>query len=91
MKTYAGVKRRAEPSQIEIEDLMLARQRKQNKLSTLCDPSPFRAVCKKGTMITAQCNGKYITWNASDFKVLHLQAQNITEEGEEHKRTLKIK
>jgi len=27
MKTYAGVKRRAEPSQIEIEDLVLARQR----------------------------------------------------------------
>ena len=31
-------------------------------------------------MITARHNGKYV---ASHFKVLHPQAQNITEEGEE--------
>ena len=34
-------------------------------------------------MITVQRNGKYISWNASHIKVLHPQAQNITEEGEE--------
>ena len=83
MKMYADVKRRAEPSQIEMEDLVLARQRKQNKLTTPYDPSPFRVVRKKGTMITAQRNGKYITRNASHFKVLHPQAQTIIEEGEE--------
>ena len=83
MKMYADVKRRAEPSQIEMEDLVLARQRKQNKLTTPYDPSPFRVVRKKGTMITAQRNGKYITRNASHFKALHPQAQTIIEEGEE--------
>ena len=49
---------------------MLARQRKQNKLSTPFDPRPFRVMCKKDTMITACRSGKYITCNTSQFKIL---------------------
>ena len=70
MKVYADAKSRAKPSEIAISDLVLVRQRKQNKLSTPFDPSPFRVVRKKGTMITACRNGKYITRNASHFKLV---------------------
>jgi len=64
------------------DDLVLVRQRKQNKFSTPYNPSPFRVVRKKGFMITAQLNGKYITRNAYHFKVLHPELQEITVEGE---------
>ena len=50
---------------------MLAHQKKQNKLSTPYDPRPFRVIRKKGTMITACRNGKYLTRNASHFKKVH--------------------
>ena len=63
-------KSRAKPSQIGVNDLVLVKQRKQNKLSTPFDPSPFRVVRKKGTMITACRNGKYITRNTSHFKAI---------------------
>ena len=71
MKNYADVKRRTAVSDVNIDDLVLVRQRKQNKLSTPYDRSPFHVVRKKGTMITAQRNGKYLTRNASHFKILH--------------------
>ena len=69
MKAYADAKARAAPSKITVGDLVLARQKKQNKLSTPLDPRPFRVVRKKGTMVTACWNGKYITRNISHFKL----------------------
>ena len=69
MKAYADAKARATPSEIAIGDLVLARQRKQNKLSTPFDPRPFRVIRKKGTMVTACRSGKYITRNTSHFKL----------------------
>lgn len=44
IKVYADSKSRAKPSKIEISDLILVRQRKQNKLSTPFNPSPFCVV-----------------------------------------------
>ena len=38
---------------------------------------------KKGTMITAQWNGKYLSRNASHFKILHPELQESTEERKE--------
>lgn len=72
MKVNADAKSRAKPSKIEINDLVLVRQRKQNKLSVPFDPSPFCVVRKKETMITECRNGKYITCNASHFKVVNM-------------------
>ncbi len=76
MKEQADLKRRARPSQLKIDDTVLARQRKQNKLSTRFDPNPFQVVKKKGTMITTCRNGKYITRNISHFKVIDLASQD---------------
>ena len=58
MKENADKSSKAKVSNIEIGDL---HQRKQNKLSTKFDSSPFRLVRKKGTMITAVRRGKYVT------------------------------
>ena len=70
MKAYADEKPRATPSKIAVGDSVLARQRKQNKLSTPFDPRPFHVMRKRGTMITACQSGKYITRNASQFKIV---------------------
>ncbi len=79
MKEQADLKRRARPSQLKIGDTVLARQRKQNKLSTRFDPNPFQVKKKIGTMITACRNGKYITRNISHFKVINnLASQDTT-------------
>ena len=68
IKAHADAKAKATPSKIAVGDLVLAHQRKQNKLSTPYDPRAFRVIRKRGTMITACRNGKYITRNASHFK-----------------------
>ena len=68
MKAHADAKAKVTPSKIAVGDLVLAHQRKQNKLSTPYDPRAFRVIHKRGTMITICRNGKYITRNASHFK-----------------------
>ena len=68
MKENTDRKRRAKKSVIEIGDLILIRQRKENKFSTKFDPKPFRVTKVKGTMITSVRNGKYITRNVSQCK-----------------------
>ena len=85
MKKYADMKKRASPSPLKIGDIVLARQRKQNKLSIRFDSNPFQVVRKKGTMVTAYRNGKYITRNISHFKVIDpsLNTKQINEEDEE--------
>ena len=91
MKRYADAKSRAKPSKIVVNDSVLVRQRKQNKLSTPFDPSPFHVVRKKGTMITACRNGKYITRNASHFKVVDMVHQEITDNDDDDDDTLQIR
>ena len=68
MKEYADTKSRAKQSNIQVGDTVLIRQRKENKWSTRFDPSPFKVVRRKGTMITALRNGKYVSRNISLFK-----------------------
>ena len=41
MKVHADTRFKAKPSRINNGDLLLVRQRKENKLSTLFDPSPL--------------------------------------------------
>ena len=44
------------------------------------DPSPFKVTRKKGTMVTALRNGKYVTRNASLFKRVNLRFSEREEE-----------
>ena len=67
LKEYADKKRKARNSNLNTGDTILVRQRKQNKLSTHFDPKPWEVVMKKGTMVTACRDDKYITWNISQY------------------------
>ena len=82
MKAYADTRSKAKPSKIKIGDLVLVYQRKRNKLSTRFNPSPFRVTGKRGTMITAHRKGKYITRNASHFKLVDPTLQDVTDNEE---------
>jgi hypothetical protein len=83
MKENADKKSRAKVSSIQIGDSVLIHQRKQNKLSTKFDPSPFRVVRKKGTMITVLRGGKYVTRNASFCKRIDPSMAGGNESSEE--------
>ena len=81
MKENADIKRRASPSNLKI---VLVRQRKDNKFSTRFDSRPFEVVRKKGAMVTAYQDGKYITRNISQFKVIDPSLKELNqEEGDE--------
>ena len=75
---------RAKISTIKVGDIVLARQRKHNKLSTRFDPVPFQVVRLNGTMVTACRNGKYITRNVSHFKVIDTEIQEDDDEEEDY-------
>ena len=83
MKVHADARFKAKTSRIDVGDLVLVRQRKQNKLSMRFDPSPFRVTSKRGTMITARRNGKYITCNTSHFKLIDSEIKEMTDEEEQ--------
>ena len=68
MKENADRRVRAQVSDLKIRETVLLLQRKKNKFSTKFDPSPFQVTRKKGTMITAIRNGKYVTRYISQFK-----------------------
>lgn len=70
LKQYAGKRLRASTSHLKIGSIVLAHQKKQNKLSTKYDPKPFKVVKKKGSMVTLFRNGKYLTRNISHFNVI---------------------
>ena len=78
MKMYADTKARAKTSTIKVGDIILVRQRK-HKLSTRFNPIPFQVVHLNGTMVTARRNGKYITCNVSQFKVINTERQGDDE------------
>ena len=80
MKQYADAKRKAKNTVIQVGDTVLLRQKKQNKFSTKFDPSPFKVTRKKGTMITALRNEKYVTRNASLFKKVNFRLSEGEEE-----------
>lgn len=65
---------------IQVGDTVLLCQKKHNKFSTNFDPNPFKVTRKKGTMITAIRNGKYVTQNTSLFKKVNLKFSEWKEE-----------
>ena len=68
MKEYADQRVQARESNINIGDTVLVRQKKKNKFTTKFDPSPYKVVEIKGTVLTGVRNEKYITRNISHFK-----------------------
>ena len=83
MKQYADMKRKAKDSTIQVGDTVLLRQRKDSKFTSKFDPLPFKVVHKKGTMVTANKNGKFITRNTSMFKKVHLDFCHFEEEDDD--------
>ena len=80
MKENADINRRASPPTLKRGDIVLVRQTKHNKFTTRFDPRPFEVVRKKGTMITAHRDGKYITRNISQFKVIDSSLEELNQE-----------
>lgn len=69
MKAYADAKRHATNTPMEKGDVVMMKQSKTNKTTTVRDPQPVIVSKTKGTMITAQFpNGKEVTRNKSFFK-----------------------
>ena len=83
MKQHADTKHRAEASTIEIGDTILVHQRKESKFTSKFNQRPFKVVCKKGTMVTANRNGKFITQSTSMFKKVYLESCHFEEENED--------
>ena len=68
MRDVANNDRNARPSDVEVGDMVLARQPKTNKLSTPFDAKPYKVTQTKGSMVTAERSDKSITRNSSHFK-----------------------
>ncbi|CAB3982993.1 Hypothetical predicted protein [Paramuricea clavata] len=68
MKEYADKRRRSETSEIKVGDTVLIQQPKANKLSTPFNPSPYKVVARKGSMVTAERGSHKVTRNVSFFK-----------------------
>ena len=70
MKDYADKRNGAGLSPVTSADIMLERQRRKDKLSSVFNPSPLVVTEKKGTMVTArQSDGSHVTRNAGiEFK-----------------------
>ena len=66
MKEKADKGRKTNDTQVN--DVVLVKQKKRNNFTSRFDSVPFQVVRKKGTMVMAQSNGKYISRNASHFK-----------------------
>ena len=70
MKQYADDRHRAREHSLHSGDTVIVKQPKQNKLSTIYNPTPMKIAGVKGSMIAAvrPRDNKYITRNSSFFK-----------------------
>ena len=69
MKEYADKKSRAKESPMKVGDSVLVRQAKENKLFPKFKPNPY-GVKMKGTRVTVERHGHFITRNISHYKKL---------------------
>ena len=75
MKQYADNSATVHPSSLQIGDVVLVKQPKQNKLTAPYDPKQYVIVEKKGSMVTAEREDKRIVRNSSHFKRIQRQNQ----------------
>ena len=72
MKMYADQRRSSKPSKIEEGDDVLVQSQKRGKLQTPFQPTPYKVIKKKGSMITAQRGSHQVTRNSSHFKKVNV-------------------
>lgn len=86
MKADADTKRRDSLSNLKTGDVFLVWQQKH---TTRFDPSPFELMTKKGTMVTACWDRKYIARNILQFKTIgaSLKEPNRKEDSEDDLNT----
>ena len=79
MKVYADSRRNTKPRHFRVGDPVLVKQKKSNKLSTPFDPKPYVITKVKGSIIIAKriSDGKNITLNSLQFKLLNLPMHKI--------------
>ena len=54
MKRYADASHKSKPSNIQLDDRVLLRNKRENKLTPAFDPQPYTVVGRKGSMISAK-------------------------------------
>ena len=54
MKRYADASHRSKPSNLQLDDRVLLRNKRENKLTPAFDPQPYTVVGRKGSMISAK-------------------------------------
>ena len=69
-RVYADMRRKTRPSNINVGDTVLVKQKKTNKFSTNFAPTPYTVVRVKGSKIVTRSGSHYITRNATFFKRL---------------------
>ena len=71
-KRYADQRRHAKESPIKIGDTVLVKQKRNNKLSSRFNKTPYMVVDRRGTQVIAENNQKHrVTRNISHFKRIH--------------------
>ena len=68
MKRYADASHRSKPSNLQLDDRVLLRNKRENKLTPAFDPQPYTVVGRKGSMISTKRGERVITRNTSFFK-----------------------
>ena len=73
---YATFRRHAKPCSLSVGDRELVKQPRKNKLSSPCNPYPYRIIAQKGSMFTAKKSeiDHEITRNQIHFKSIPEQA-----------------
>ena len=84
MKIYADEKRGVKDMPLDINDLVLVKQKPLNKPETAFNPLPYQVTDIKGTMVTAENKGHKVTRNSSRLKPL-MRSQMLPAEDEEQK------
>ena len=79
MKRYADASHRSKPSNIQLDDRVLLRNKRENKLTPAFDPQPYTVVGRKGSMISTKRGERVITRNTSFFKHVPLIHQTNPE------------
>ena len=76
MKQVADRKSYVKFSHLKVGDMVLVKTKRTRKLDTPYNPTPYKIIMKKGSMVTAEAgNGHRITRNVSFFK--HLMRDNL--------------
>ncbi len=67
-REYANQRRHAKPSNLQVGDKVVLKQRKRNKFTTKYELEPYTIIEHKGTKIVAENQNHIVTRNASFFK-----------------------